>query len=202
MPAIELRGVTKKFDDITAVENLDLEIGEGEVFGFLGPNGAGKSTTINMLLDRVRPTAGEVRVLGRDAQADPVAVRQRTGVLPEGYDVYGRLSGREHIEFAMRSKDVDGDPEEMLERVGLGDDGDRKAKAYSKGMRQRLVLGMALVGTPQLLILDEPSTGLDPTGAREMRDIVETEASRGATVWGDRFLTDLITTTHRGGTRE
>jgi ABC-2 type transport system ATP-binding protein len=183
MAAIELDGVTKRFGDVTAVSDLDLTVPEGEVFGFLGPNGAGKSTTINMLLDFVRPTDGEVRVLGLDAGRESVAVRRRTGVLPEGYDVYHRLTGRKHVEFAMRSKEVEGDPDAVLERVGIADAADRKAGGYSKGMRQRLTLGMALVGEPDLLILDEPSSGLDPGGAREMRDIVRDEAARGATVF-------------------
>jgi len=183
MAAIELDGVTKQFGDVTAVSDLDLTVPEGEVFGFLGPNGAGKSTTINMLLDFVRPTAGEVRVLGLDAKRESVAVRRRTGVLPEGYDVYHRLTGRKHVEFAMRSKEVDGDVDAILERVGIADAADRKAGGYSKGMRQRLTLGMALVGDPDLLILDEPSSGLDPGGAREMREIVRAEADRGATVF-------------------
>ncbi|ESP89587.1 ABC transporter ATP-binding protein [Candidatus Halobonum tyrrellensis] len=183
MAAIELRGVTKRYGDVTAVRDLDLTVEEGEVFGFLGPNGAGKSTTINVLLDFVRPTEGRAEVLSLDAQADSVAVRERTGVLPEGYDVYDRLTGRRHVEFAMRSKDVDGDPDALLDRVGIADAADRKAGGYSKGMQQRLVLGMALVGDPDLLILDEPSSGLDPTGAKEMRDIVRAEADRGATVF-------------------
>jgi ABC-2 type transport system ATP-binding protein len=183
MTAIELDGVTKRFGDVTAVSDLDLTVPEGEVFGFLGPNGAGKSTTINILLDFVRPTDGTARVLGMDAQAESVAVRQRTGVLPEGYDVYDRLTGRKHVEFAMESKEVEADPDAVLERVGIADAADRKAGGYSKGMAQRLVLGMALVGDPDLLILDEPSSGLDPGGAKEMRDIVRAEADRGATVF-------------------
>jgi ABC-2 type transport system ATP-binding protein len=183
MAAIELSGVTKRFDDVLAVDDLDLTVADGEVFGFLGPNGAGKSTTINMLLDFVRPSAGEVSVLGLDAQADSVAVRERTGVLPEGYSVYDRLTGRKHIEFAMESKDVDDDVDAVLERVGIADAADRKAGGYSKGMAQRLTLGMALVGEPDLLVLDEPSSGLDPAGAKEMREIVRQEADRGATVF-------------------
>ena len=183
MAAIELEGVTKRYGDVTAVRDLDLTVEEGEVFGFLGPNGAGKSTTINMLLDFVRPTSGTVRVLSRDAQAESVAVRRNTGVLPEGYDVYDRLTGRQHVEFAMRSKELDGDPDAMLERVGIADAAERRAGDYSKGMRQRLVLGMGLVGDPDLLILDEPSSGLDPAGAKEMREIVRSEAERGATVF-------------------
>jgi ABC-2 type transport system ATP-binding protein len=183
MPAIELDGVTKRFDDVTAVDDLSMTVPEGEVFGFLGPNGAGKSTTINMLLDFVRPTAGTVSVLGMDAQERSVAVRKRTGVLPEGFSVYDRLTGRQHIEFAIESKAVEADPEAVLERVGLDGEGDRKAGGYSKGMGQRLALGMALVGEPDLLILDEPSSGLDPAGAKEMREIVREESSRGATVF-------------------
>ncbi|MFB6300692.1 MAG: ATP-binding cassette domain-containing protein [Halobacteriales archaeon] len=183
MSAIELHGVTKRFGDVVAVDSLDLEIPEGEVFGFLGPNGAGKSTTINMLLDFVRPDVGSIRVLNRDAREESVAIRQRTGVLPEGFDVYERLTGRQHIEFAIQSKEVDQDPDAILDRVGIADAADRKAGGYSTGMAQRLALGMALVGEPDLLILDEPSTGLDPNGAREMREIVRAENDRGATVF-------------------
>ncbi|MBP1922610.1 ABC-2 type transport system ATP-binding protein [Halorubrum alkaliphilum] len=183
MTAIELRGVTKEFPGVTAVEDLDITVKEGEVYGFLGPNGAGKSTTINMLLDLVRPTEGTVTVLGRDAGEESVAIRQRTGVLPDGFSVYDRLSGRKHVEFAIESKGADADPETLLDRVGILDDADRKAGDYSKGMRQRLVLAMALVGEPDLLVLDEPSSGLDPAGAKDMREIVRAEADRGATVF-------------------
>ena len=183
MTAIELRDVTKEFPGVTAVRDLDLSVEEGEVYGFLGPNGAGKSTTIDMVLDFVRPTEGTVTVLGRDATVDSVEIRRRTGVLPDGFSVYERLSGRKHVEFAIESKEVDVDPDAVLERVGLLGDADRKAGGYSKGMRQRLALGMALVGEPDLLILDEPSSGLDPAGVKDMREIVTAEADRGATVF-------------------
>ena len=184
MAAIEIDGVTKRYGDVVAVRDLSFEVEEGEVFGFLGPNGAGKSTTINMLLDFVRPTEGTVRVLGHDTHDESVTVRDHLGVLPEGFSVYDRLTGRQHLEFAIESKEADDDPDALLERVGLSaEDGDRKAGGYSKGMAQRLVLGMALVGDPDLWVLDEPSTGLDPQGARQMRDIVREEAERGATVF-------------------
>ncbi|MDZ7701091.1 MAG: ABC transporter ATP-binding protein [Halobacteriales archaeon] len=183
MSAIELRGVTKRFGDVTAVRDLDLAVPAGEVYGFLGPNGAGKSTTINLLLDFVRPSAGSVRVLDRDAREESVAVRERTGVLPEGFDVYERLTGRQHVEFAIESKEAADDPDAVLDRVGILDAAERRAGGYSTGMRQRLALGMALVGSPDLLVLDEPSTGLDPNGAREMREIVREETDRGATVF-------------------
>ena len=192
MTAIELRGVTKEFADVTAVRGLDLTVEEGEVYGFLGPNGAGKSTTIDMVLDLVRPTEGTVRVLGQEATADGVAIRRRTGVLPDGFAVYDRLTGRQHVEFAVRSKEADDDPDALLDRVGLLDDGDRKAGGYSKGMRQRLALAMALAGDPELLILDEPSSGLDPAGAKEMREIVRAEADRGATVFFSSHILEQV----------
>ena len=183
MPAIDLTNTTKTYGGITAVEDLDLTVEEGEIYGFLGPNGAGKSTTISMLLDFVRPTNGEIQVLGYDVQHDILQIRRRIGVLPEGFSVYDRLTGRQHLEFAIESKQVDDDPNRLAERVGIPDAIDRKAGGYSKGMAQRLVLGMALVGEPNLLILDEPSTGLDPAGAREIRQIIQEENNRGATVF-------------------
>jgi ABC-2 type transport system ATP-binding protein len=180
MPAIELNGVTKQYDDVVVVRDLTVE--DGEIYGFLGPNGAGKSTTINTLLDFARPTAGTVEVLGLDAQRESKAVRERIGVLPEGVGLYDRLTGRQHLRFAGRSKGVSVDPDAIAERVGIADAIDRTAGGYSKGMAQRLARGAALIGDLDLLILDEPSTRLDPAGAREMREIVREETGRGATV--------------------
>jgi len=184
MAAIELDDLAKEYSGgVTALQGIDLEVREGEIFGFLGPNGAGKSTTINILLDFVRPSGGSARVLGLDTQEDTQKVRRRTGVLPEGYTVYSRLTGRQHVEFVIESKAVDDAADEILERVGIEDAADRKAGDYSKGMKQRLALGMALVGDPDLLILDEPSTGLDPSGVQDVRKIVNEEANRGTTVF-------------------
>lgn len=183
MAAIELDGVTKRYGDVVALSGLDLAVEEGEIYGFLGPNGAGKSTTINILLDFARPTGGSAHVLGHDTQANGKQIREHVGVLPEGFDVYDRLTGRQHVEFAIKSKEASNDPDALAERVGIADAIDRKAGGYSKGMAQRLVLAMALVGEPDLLILDEPSTGLDPNGAREMREIIRAERDRGATVF-------------------
>lgn len=183
MSAIETTGLTKRYDGVTAVDELDLMVEEGEVFGFLGPNGAGKSTTIDVLLDFTRPTSGTVTVLGEDAQRESQRIRRRTGVLPEGCDLYDRLTGRQHLRFVNESKDADDDPDAIAERVGIPDAIDRNVGGYSKGMKQRLAFGAALVGEPELLILDEPSTGLDPSGAHEMREIVRKESARGATVF-------------------
>ncbi|WP_276300488.1 ABC transporter ATP-binding protein [Halorussus lipolyticus] len=185
MAAIDTTDLTKRFgDDVLAVDSLELTVEEGEIFGFLGPNGAGKSTTINLLLDFIRPTAGSATVLGYDAQRETQAIRERVGVLPEGATLYDRLTGREHVEWVARTKTADADPDAILDRVGLDpDDRERPAGGYSKGMSQRLALGMALVGDPDLLILDEPSSGLDPNGIQEMRELLREEANRGTTVF-------------------
>ncbi|WP_336037247.1 ABC transporter ATP-binding protein [Halobacterium yunchengense] len=185
MTAIETTGLTKRYGhDVYAVDDLDLRVEEGEVFGFLGPNGSGKSTTIDVLLDYVRPTAGSATVFGYDAQGDAGEIHQRVGVLPDGYSLYDRLTGREHLEYAVRLKATDDDPEAILDRVGLAPDAARRpAGTYSKGMRQRLALGMALVGDPDLLILDEPSSGLDPAGIRDIRQLTLDYAADGGTVF-------------------
>ncbi|WP_323674195.1 ABC transporter ATP-binding protein [Halorubellus sp. PRR65] len=191
--AISIAGLTKRFPgDVLALENVDLEVHEGEIFGFLGPNGAGKSTTINVLLDFVRPTSGTVSVLGMNPQREGVALRQRVGVLPDGFHVYDRLTGRQHVQFAVDSKRVDEDVDALLDRVDILDAADRKAGGYSKGMKQRLVLAMALVGDPDILVLDEPTTGLDPNGAREIREIIREEAARGATVFFSSHILEQV----------
>ena len=192
MPAIDCTAITKRFGSVTALRDLDLTVQEGEVFGFLGPNGAGKSTTIDILLNYVYPTTGEVSVLGMDAEDDTVAVRERTGVLPDGFGTLGSMTGREHVAFAVEAKRGHDDVDALLERVGIADAADRSAQGYSKGMQQRLMLAMALAGEPDLLILDEPSTGLDPTGAREMREIVREEAARGATVFFSSHILEQV----------
>ena len=192
MPAIEVEDVSKRYGSVTALDRVDLTVPEGEVFGFLGPNGAGKSTMINVFLDFVRPDTGRVAVFSHDCRSDGVAARERMGVLPEGYSVYDRLTGRQHVEFAIESKDTDDDPMAILDRVGLTGDADRQAGGYSKGMAQRLILGMALVGDPDLLILDEPTSGLDPNGAREIRSIIRAENDRGATVFFSSHILEQV----------
>ncbi|KAB7515827.1 ATP-binding cassette domain-containing protein [Halosegnis rubeus] len=192
MPAIRAQDVTKRYGSVTAVDRIDLTVEEGEVFGFLGHNGAGKSTTINMLLDFARPTKGTIEVFGKDCQADSVAARKHMGVLPEGYAVYDSLTGREHIEFAMESKGVEGEPFDVLDRLDITHAADRPAGGYSKGMAQRLVLGMALVGNPDLLVLDEPTSGLDPNGAKAMREIIREENERGTTVFFSSHVLEQV----------
>jgi len=190
MPTIRTNGLTKRFgEDVVAVDGLDLTVREGEVFGFLGPNGAGKSTVIDMLLDFVRPTEGSATVLGYDPRTDADSIRRRTGVLPEGGSLYERLTGREHVEWIARANGVEAEVGALLERAGLSTaDAERTVRGYSKGMRQRLAFGMALVADPDLLVLDEPSSGLDPTGMRDLRGIIRSEAERGRTVFFSSHL--------------
>jgi ABC-2 type transport system ATP-binding protein len=185
MTAIKIESLTKRFgDEVVAVDDLDLEVRDGEVFGFLGPNGAGKSTTINTILGFLAPTNGHVEVLGLDVTRDSLAIRERIGLLPEGYEPYENLTGREHVQSAIRAKGADDDPDELLSRVGLApDDARRAASEYSTGMAKRMSLAVALVGNPELVILDEPSTGLDPDGVALLRDIIREETERGASVF-------------------
>ena len=184
MAAIETDGLTKRYDGTVGVDDLDLTVERGEAFGFLGPNGAGKSTTISLLLDFLHPTAGEARVFGLDSHDESLRIRERVGVLPEDTAPYDRLTGREHLELSAECKGVDGDPGAVLDRVGLDPaDAERAVGGYSTGMAQRLGIGMALIGDPDLLILDEPSAGLDPTGMREMRDLIREEVAGGTTVF-------------------
>lgn len=205
MNAIETQQLTKTYpgrrriplvrdssDPIIAVRNVDLTVKEGEIFGFLGPNGAGKSTTINVLLDYITPTSGSVEVFGLDAQDDALEIHDRIGVLPEKLSLWPRLSARGHLRLASQAKDVDPNPEEVLERVELGDAIDRRVGDFSTGMTQRLGLAMALTGDPELLILDEPTAGLDPNGVRRLREIIWEEADRGATVFFSSHVLDQV----------
>lgn len=195
MPAIQTESLTRRFGDVLAVDDLSIEIEDGEIYGFLGPNGAGKSTTINMLLGYTTPSAGAGTILGYDIERDSVAIRQRAGILPENFGVYDRLTARKHLRFAVDTKDAADDPVALLERVGLADAIDRKAGGFSTGMKQRLALAIALVGEPDLLVLDEPSSGLDPNGAREMRHIIAEENERGATIFFSSHILDQVEAT-------
>jgi len=192
MAAIETQGLTKRFGGVVAVENLGLTVEDGEIYGFLGPNGAGKTTTINLLLGLVHTTSGSVRVLGHEAGEGIRNVRSRIGVLPAHAELYDRLTARKHLEFVIGVKEADDDPDALLDRVGIPDAADRPAGDFSSGMAQRLKLAMALVGEPDLLILDEPTTGLDPNGARQMRRIITAENERGATVFFSSHIMEQV----------
>lgn len=182
--AIDVTGLTKMYGHIGAIDDLDFTVDRGEVFGFLGPNGAGKSTTIDILLGFTRPTSGTATVLGHDVTTDSKRVRANIGVVPDDCDVYDSLTGHEHVELAAQMKGFDTDAEHILSTVGLDDRArSRPAGEYSKGMRQRLFLGLALVGDPDLLILDEPTSGLDPSGIVELRELLEQLTAAGTAIF-------------------
>lgn len=181
--AIELEGVTKRYGEITAVDDISLAVERREGFGFIGPNGAGKSTTINILMSLVSPTSGRAEVLGYDVSVSPNEISKRTGVLPEGIRLSPKFTAREHLRDTILNKGASDDPVALLERVGIADAIDRRVSEFSTGMRQRLGLALALVGEPELLILDEPSAGLDPNGIRRMQSIISAEIESGTTVF-------------------
>jgi ABC-2 type transport system ATP-binding protein len=181
MGVIELAALTKRYRSVVAVDGLDLAVDAGEVYALVGPNGSGKSTALNALLGLVQPTDGAATVGGANAWGEAKQARQHLGVVPEGYGVYDRLTGRRHVAFAATSRSA-GDPDAVLERVGLADVGDRRAGTYSRGMKKRLVLGMALVGEPSALLLDEPFNGLDPDAAATLRTAIDRERERGTAV--------------------
>jgi ABC-2 type transport system ATP-binding protein len=180
-PPVETRRLTKRYGTLTAVDALDLEVRAGEVYGFLGPNGAGKTTTLRMLLGLVRPTSGEVRLFGR-LPGEPGHLR-RVGALVEGPAFYPYLSGRDNLRVMARHAGVGGQRvAAVLEQVELtGRAGDRYA-TYSLGMKQRLGVAAALLKDPRLVVLDEPTNGLDPAGMADMRLLVRRLAEQGITV--------------------
>jgi ABC-2 type transport system permease protein len=184
-PPIEVRGLTKRYGEIVAVDGVDLTIEPGDVFGYLGPNGAGKTTSLRMMLGLIRPTAGSVRVFGRDPQVSVAALDGVAGFV-EAPSFYPYFSGRRNLElFAALDGPAIGSAariDEVLEVVSLRDRAKDRVRGYSHGMRQRLGIAAALLRSPRLLILDEPTTGLDPAGMRDMRELVLDLAARGITV--------------------
>jgi ABC-2 type transport system ATP-binding protein len=185
-PVIHTFDLTKRFKNITAVDGVNFEVQQGEVFGFLGPNGAGKTTTIAMLLGLVRPTAGSAEVLGCDIRRDLSTALRRVGAIVETPAFYPYLSGRDNLRIFARivGGDAKGRIADTLQRVGLMGREKDKVGTYSLGMRQRLGLAAALLGNPELLVLDEPTNGLDPAGMQEMRLLIRRLADEeGKTVF-------------------
>ncbi|WP_232242801.1 ABC transporter ATP-binding protein [Paenibacillus sp. GSMTC-2017] len=180
-PILSVNGLQKKIRGKTIVEDINFDIGEGEIFGFLGPNGAGKTTTIRMLVDLIKPTAGQIRICGYDVQRQPEQALQYVGCIVENPEVYSYLTGWQNLEqFARMLENVDADRiHEVTDIVKLKDRIHDKVKTYSLGMRQRLGIAQALLGRPKLLILDEPTNGLDPKGIKELRAFVHQLASEG-----------------------
>ncbi len=187
-PAIVVSGLAKRYGDFDAVRGLSFEVGAGEVVGFLGPNGAGKTTTMRMLTGFIPATDGEVRIAGHDIFSDALEARRAVGYLPESPPLYPEMTPRSYLDFVARLKDVPratrrGAIERALERCGLEEVRDREVRQLSKGYRQRLGLAQAIVHDPRVLILDEPTVGLDPIQIREIRGLIlDLAATGGQTV--------------------
>ncbi|MFN8621570.1 MAG: ABC transporter ATP-binding protein [Chloroflexota bacterium] len=174
-------GLEKTYGERTAVRSLDLEVRQGEVFGLLGPNGAGKTTTILMLLGLTEPTGGTAEVLGLDPARNPLAVKRHVGYLPDNVGFYGSLTGRENLRYTAKLNGIQGKAaesriDELLTTVGLKGAGDFNVDTYSRGMKQRLGLADALVKSPSVAILDEPTTSIDPVGVIEVLELVRSLA--------------------------
>jgi ABC-2 type transport system ATP-binding protein len=186
--AILTRGLTKRYGETLAVDSLDLRIERGEVFGLLGPNGAGKTTTILMLLGLTEPTGGSARILGLDPTRQAIEVKRKVGYLPDAVGFYANLTGRQNLRYTARLNriapaDAEGRINALLEQVGLAQRADDLVATYSRGMLQRLGMADALVKDPKVLILDEPTIGIDPEGVAHMLELIRSvSAERGVTV--------------------
>lgn len=171
---IETKDLLKEYRGRAAVERLNLNIGKGEIYGFLGPNGAGKTTTIRMLLGLIKPTSGQIKVFGQELRKNKLQILRKVGSLVESPSYYGHLSALDNLEAIRRILNV---PKqriaEVLDIVSLTGEEKRPVKGFSLGMKQRLGIAAALLGSPELLILDEPTNGLDPSGIQEIRSLIK-----------------------------
>ncbi len=186
--ALETRGLRKTYGKVTALQGLDLQVKRGEVFGFLGPNGAGKTTFTKCVTGFVRPDAGEVSIMGMEALSHPPRVAPHIGLVPDQYDFYPNLTGRQHLEFygrlyGMNKDDRQNRIAEVLQLVRMEERADDRVKGYSHGMKQRICIAQAIMHRPDLIFFDEPTNGLDPKGAYELREMIRGLARDGTTVF-------------------
>lgn len=184
MKAITTTKLTKKFGDITAVDQIDFSVDSGEIFGFLGPNGAGKTTTIRMLTGQILPSSGQGTVAGFDILSERDRIKPMIGVVFEFQNLYERLTAKDNLNFMRQLFGVDRSRvDRVLELVGLGDRANEKLKNYSNGMKQRLLIARALLHDPEILFMDEPTRGLDPVIAMQIRQIISQLAQDGRTIF-------------------
>jgi ABC-2 type transport system ATP-binding protein len=186
--AIEVWRLTKQFDKVQAVAGVDFEVGRGELFGFLGPNGAGKTTTINMLTGLARPDSGTIRIGGIDCTGNLRAAQHLIGVVPDESNLYPELTGFDNLCFCaalygMRKKERETRARELLETFGLAEAGDRKFAGYSKGMKRKLTIAAGIIHKPEILFLDEPTTGIDVASARQQRQLIDDLNQAGTTIF-------------------
>ena len=184
---IRLSGVEKSFGDVTAVNALDLEAARGEITALLGANGSGKTTTLRLITGLVRRDAGTLTIDGEDPEVDPLGVRARLGVLPDGFGLYDRLTAREHLEYAGRlyglaGRSLHASVERVLGELSMPDLGPRRCAGFSHGQRMKVALGCCLVAEPSYLILDEPTRGLDILSIRLLREVLRERRSRGVSI--------------------
>jgi ABC-2 type transport system ATP-binding protein len=195
--ALETRALSRAFGDFVAVDGIDLRVPRGSFYGFLGPNGAGKSTTIKCLTGLLRPSSGEIRILGLDPAAEPVEVKRRLGVVPEDLALFERLTGGENLAFVAR---VHGLPDavaaersrELLELLGLAGDSGVLVADYSHGMKKKLSLAAAFLPSPRLLFLDEPFEGIDAISSRQVKRLLQDFAGRGGTVFLTSHVLEIV----------
>lgn len=185
---IKISNLTKRYGDFLAVDALNLEIGAGEILGFLGPNGAGKTTTIRMMMGILKPTLGQVLLGGYDVAREPEKAKALAGFIPDRPFIYEKLSGNEFLQFAGKLHGVESAKlrrraAELLEQLDLTRWQDERIEGYSHGMKQRLVFCAALLHEPRILIVDEPMVGMDPRGARTLKDLFTSLAASGTTVF-------------------
>jgi ABC-2 type transport system ATP-binding protein len=180
---IETKNLTKFYGKNRGIKDVNITVQKGDIFGFLGPNGAGKSTTIRMLLDFIRPSSGSATILGMDCQKDSLAIRKRTGYVPGDANLYGHMTGWKYLEYigGIRGRYDAASAKKYAERFEIRLD--RKLREYSSGMRQKVVLIQALMNDPDLIIMDEPTKGLDPLVQQIFMDVVREEAARGKTIF-------------------
>lgn len=195
---VETEDLTKKYGAQTAVNQLNLGIKEGEIFGFLGPNGAGKTTTILMFLGLTEPTSGKAKVIGFDPARDPFKVKERVGYLPENVGFYDDMDARQNLRFISQLNRIPHEVSEKridywLEMVGLAEESTKKVGTFSKGMRQRLGIAEVLIKEPKLIFLDEPTIGLDPDGTNRMLDLIHSlSREKKITIFLSSHLLDQV----------
>jgi ABC-2 type transport system ATP-binding protein len=194
---LSVSGLTKRYGEVQALAGIDLEVEKGEIFGFLGPNGAGKTTFTKCVTGFVRPNSGTVRIMGIDSVQSPHLAAPHVGLVPDQYDFYPTLTGRQHLEFYGRLLAMEREPrhariEEVLELVGMSDRADRRVKGYSHGMKQRICIGQAILHKPSLIFFDEPTNGLDPKGAYELRQMIKALGADGTTVFLNSHLLNEV----------
>ena len=191
-PIIEIKGLTKRYGDATVLDSLDLDIQQGEIFGFLGHNGAGKTTTVNILTTLLAPTAGHAMVAGFDVEKDPMEVRRRIGYLPENVSFYNDLTAYENLAYFARLSGVAQPDQKITETLHFLDfEGieHKKLGEFSKGMRQRIGIAQAILHEPEVLFLDEPTAGLDPMGVKILREtILRLNKEKGLTIFMNTHL--------------